>query len=73
MKKSLSIASAVIVNVTLLTALINLFNPFNRDLGFLITRPDWLFSPSPDYNIVLVGSFLGLIVFNLNLLLNRKK
>jgi hypothetical protein len=73
MKKSLSIATAVIVNVTLLTVLINTFNPFQRTIGFLITRPEWFFSPKPVYNIILIGSFLGLIIFNLNLVLNRKK
>ena len=73
MKKVLFITNAVIVNVTLLTTLIKLFNPFNREIEFLITRPDWLFAPSPDYNIIMVGSLLGIITFNASLILNRKK
>jgi hypothetical protein len=73
MKKFLSISSAVIVNITLLVTFIKLVNPFDCTYWFMLTHPEFFFSPSVDYNIVMVGSFLGLIAFNLNLLLNRKK
>lgn len=72
MKKSLFIVNAVIVNLTLLLTLLQLFNPFNRTIGFMITRPEWFFSPSPVYNIIMVGSLLGLITFNTSLIMNRK-
>jgi hypothetical protein len=73
MKKFLSIANVVIINITLIIAFINLVNPFDRTFWFMLTHPEWFFSPSIDYNILMIGSFLGLITFNLNLLLNRKK
>ena len=72
MKKILSIASFLIVNVTLFVAFLETFNPFQRNIGFLITRPEFFFSPSPVYNIIMTGSMFGLIAFNLNLILNRK-
>jgi hypothetical protein len=72
MKKSLSIANIVIVNLALLVTLLELYNPFNRTIGFMITRPEWFFSPSPVYNIIMVGSLLGLITFNTSLIINRK-
>lgn len=72
MKKLLSIANVVIVNITLLVTLMELFNPFNRTIGFMITRPEWFFSPNPFYNIIMVGSLLGLITFNTSLIINRK-
>ena len=68
MKKVLSIANVVIVNITLLITFLELFNPFNRTIGFMIIRPEWFFSPSPIYNIVMIGCLLGLITFNLKLI-----
>ena len=72
MKKLLSITNVVIVNITLLVTLLETFNPFNHTIKFLISRPEWFFAPSPTYNIIMVGSLLGLITFNTVLIINRK-
>ena len=72
MKKLLPIANVVIVNITLLVTLLKTFNPFNHTIEFLISRPEWFFAPSLTYNIIMVGSLLGLITFNTSLIVNRK-
>ena len=73
MKKFLSISSAVSVNLVLGRVFYSLFNPFDFKFWDLLIRPEFWFSPDPVYNILMILSFVGLITFNLNLLLNRKK
>lgn len=71
--KVLSILNIILINGLLLSLFCILFNPFNRTVGFMITRPEWFFSPNPIYNIILTGCLLGLILYNTNLIVNRKK
>jgi hypothetical protein len=74
MKKFLSVTNLVIVNLVLGYVFLRLFNPFKLTfIEFFTRRIEYWFSPSPDYNILMVGSLIGLITFNLSLLLNRKK
>ncbi len=73
MKKFLSISSVVIVNLVLGYVFWRLFNPFDLTFTeFFTRRVEFWFSPDPVYNILMILSFVGLITFNLNLLLNRK-
>ena len=74
MKKVLSIANVVIVNIILLIILSKTVNPFNLSFTEIANRGiEWVFSPSPVSNILMIGSLIGLVVFNLNFILTTKK
>lgn len=72
MKKVLSIANAIVINVVLLAVIRATFNPFNLPLlelkyfnGFDLSN---LFSPNPIINILLIFSVIGIVTFNLKLI-----
>jgi hypothetical protein len=74
MKKLVSITSFISVNIILILLILELFNPLGLDLtGITYLNISSYFSSDPVINILMILSFLGLITFNLNLLLNRKK
>jgi hypothetical protein len=74
MKKFLSISSVVIVNLVLGYVFWRLFNPFDLTFTeFFTRRVEYWFSPNPVYNILMVGSLIGLVTFDLKLFLTRKK
>jgi hypothetical protein len=77
MKKVLFITSVIAINLVLVIVFARLFNPFDLSYSKLFTsRIEFLFSPSISYNLMLIGSFIGLVSFNLSLILwkyeNRK-
>jgi len=58
----------------LLIVFLNTVNPFNLTLSEIFSRDlEWIFSPSPTTNILMVGSFIGLIAYNVSLVRARKK
>lgn len=72
MKKVLFITSAVAINLVLVIVFARLFNPFDLPYSKLFTsRIEFLFSPSISYNLMLIGSFIGLVSFNLSLVLRK--
>jgi hypothetical protein len=74
MKNLLSISSVVIVNLVLGYVFWRLFNPFDLTFTeFFTRRVEYWFSPNPVYNILMVGSLIGLVTFDLKLFLTRKK
>lgn len=73
MKKVLSITNVVVINLFLLFVFLTNVNPFDLSLSEIIKRDiEWVFSPSPLQNILMIGSFIGLIIFNVSLIRNRK-
>ncbi len=73
MKKLVFITSFISVNIILILLIHELFNPLSLDLtGITYLNISSYFSSDPVINILMILSFLGLITFNLNLLLNRK-
>jgi hypothetical protein len=74
MKKLLSIASVISVNIVFLELVLFLFNP----LGLDVININYLnftsyFSSDPVINILMILSLIGLITFNTGLVLNRRK
>lgn len=74
MKKLLSITTAIVINLTLLFGVVANLLIWGLSLSEILNRPfEMLFTPSVENNITLVCSLLGLILFNANLITNRKK
>jgi hypothetical protein len=74
MKKTLAISTIAIVNITFLFGVFANLLIYGRSFNELIHLPfEHFFSPDPVANTTILCSVLGLIAFNLNLILNRKK
>jgi hypothetical protein len=74
MKKLLSIASVISVNIVFLELVLLAFNP----LGLDVSNINYLnfssyFSSDPVINILMILGLIGLITFNTGLVLNRRK
>ena len=68
MKKLGFILYTIGMNVTLLFTFLTTFNMHNFSLKSILHRPENMFSPDPVFNTMMIGSFIGLIVFNIRLI-----
>jgi|688.fasta_scaffold76282_2 hypothetical protein len=73
MKKLLSIATAIVINLTLLFGVVGNMLIWGPPSEILNKPFEMLFTPDPSDNITLVLSLVGLILYNTNLVVNRKK
>lgn len=73
MKKALSITTTVIINLTLLFGVVANMLIWGPPSEILSKPFEMLFTPDPVRNITLVFSLIGLILYNTNLVVNRKK
>jgi hypothetical protein len=74
MKKLLFITNVVVINTLLLSVCLCTINPFNLSVTEIINNGiEWLFSPNPIYNIIMILSFISLIIFNINLIVDKVK
>ena len=74
MKKTLEISTIVVVNITFLFGVFANLLIYGRSFNdFINLHIEHFFKPDPIANITIVCSLIGLIVFNLNLIVNLKK
>lgn len=74
MKKTLAISTIVVVNLTFLFGIFANLLIYGRSFNdFLNLHIEHFFKPDPVANITIFCSVIGLIVFNCNLIINRKK
>lgn len=74
MKKTLAISTIVLVNITFLFGIFANLLIYGRSFNdFINLHIEHFFKPDPVANITIFCSFIGLIVFNLNQIINCKK
>jgi hypothetical protein len=65
MKITISILKLIIINIVLIKFFLAFFNPFELTfIEFFTRRIEYWFSPSVDYNIYLIISFIAIIIYN---------